>query len=349
MERIRREARGESRRDRVGDKGLSTAEGIARIPRGSSRDAGNMRHRIELPPALLPAFSVRDAERAGIGRGRRNARDLARPFHGVRGAGTPNTFEEKIAAYRPRLRAGQRYAGETAIRLWRLPHTRSWHPDEPLEIVVPLDASPPRTAGVLGHRLAEDRATTWRVANSPVVDPIAAIFGFAHRLSVNSAVSLLDAVVTDADNYPGLYASRPSFTLADLSSRLQEWKRFHGSGTIRAALSLVREHVESPKETETRLLLTDAGLPEPAIQYPVMHNSVLIARVDLAYPELKIAIEYEGDGHRTEQQQWRRDIQRQRDLEDRGWIVIRLTQEELVAGGASVLHRVRRALLSRTL
>ncbi|WP_147375385.1 hypothetical protein [Jiangella rhizosphaerae] len=32
-----------------------------------------------------------------------------------------------------------------------------------------------------------------------------------------------------------------------------------------------------------------------------------LARPDLSYPHLKIAIEYDGDHHRTDQRQWRHD------------------------------------------
>ena len=75
----------------------------------------------------------------------------------------------------------------------------------------------------------------------------------------------------------------------------------------------------------SRLMIVAAGIPEPVVQWEIRSDGRFIARVDLAYPELKIAIEYEGDGHRTERAQWRIDIRRQRDLEDEGWIVIRLT------------------------
>lgn len=74
---------------------------------------------------------------------------------------------------------------------------------------------------------------------------------------------------------------------------------------------------------------------------------MLIARIDLAYPELKIAIEYEGDGHRTNKKQWRIDIQRQRDLEARGWIVIRLTELDLRDDAKSLIARIRGAIASR--
>lgn len=105
--------------------------------------------------------------------------------------------------------------------------------------------------------------------------------------------------------------------------------------------------VESPKETETRLLLVDAGLPEPVVQHEVRDGRRLVARIDLAYPQWKIAIEYEGDGHRTDAAQWRRDIQRQRELEDRGWIVVRITQLDLTDGSAALLRRIRRAIAVR--
>lgn len=116
----------------------------------------------------------------------------------------------------------------------------------------------------------------------------------------------------------------------------------------RAALPAVRATVESPKETETRLLIVAACLPEPVVQHEIRRDGMVIARSDLAYPELRIAIEYEGDGHRTDRNQWRRDIQRQRELEDIGWIVIRVTQLDLDDGGRMLLDRIRRAIASRS-
>ncbi|HWS49826.1 MAG TPA: DUF559 domain-containing protein [Microbacterium sp.] len=98
----------------------------------------------------------------------------------------------------------------------------------------------------------------------------------------------------------------------------------------------------------SRLMIVAAGIPEPVVQWEIRSDGRFIARVDLAYPELKIAIEYEGDGHRTERAQWRIDIRRQRDLEDEGWIVIRLTELDLSDGGEAVLGRVRRAIAARS-
>lgn len=116
---------------------------------------------------------------------------------------------------------------------------------------------------------------------------------------------------------------------------------------MRAQLPHTRSGAESPKETETRLLLTGAGLPEPMIQFVVSAHGRFVARVDLAYPQWRVAIEYEGDGHRTDRDQWRVDIRRQRDLEDLGWIVIRVTELDVRDGGRSLVARIRRATSTR--
>ena len=83
------------------------------------------------------------------------------------------------------------------------------------------------------------------------------------------------------------------------------------------------------------------------MQFEVKDGTRLIARTDLAYPHWRIAIEYEGDGHRTDKAQWRRDISRQRELEQRGWIVIRLTQLDL-AKPEPFLARIRAAVAERS-
>ncbi len=306
-----------------------------------------MHHRIPLPMELRDVFTVREAAASGIRRGRVDARDLHRPFHGVRSRGAPETFADLVVCGARRLKAGQRFVGTTAVRVWGLPHPSPWTSEEPLDVVVPPDATPPHSRGIRGRRLSEDRAATWRIGSIAVVDPVAAVFSCAGELTVAQAVVLLDALLTDADNYPGLHKGRPVFSTVDLESRVRLWVRFPGRRTILAALPRARTGVESPKETETRLLLVDAGLPEPIVQHDVHDGRRLIARIDLAYPQWKIAIEYEGDGHRTDAAQWRRDIQRQRDLEDRGWLVIRITQLDLTDGAGALLDRIRRAIAAR--
>lgn len=305
-----------------------------------------MRHRVKLPRRLGDTFSVSSAEAAGIRPDRYSTPDLHRPFRGVRSVDEPETFKEFVDCYLPRLKAGQRFGGVTAARDWGLPIPTEWDRDEPLDVFVAPSGAPPKTPGVRGRRLRSDRASTFTLKGHPVVDPVAALFTSAAILTVTDAVIIIDALLTTASNYPDLGPGRPLSTRAEITRRLDEWQRFPGCGTIRAALPLAREKVESPKETETRLLLGRSGLPEPVVQHEVWAWGRLLGRTDLAYPMLKIAIEYEGDGHRTNKAQWRKDIERQRYLESEGWIVIRLTQADLDAK-ESLIASIRRAISTR--
>ncbi|MEV7632323.1 hypothetical protein AB0N64_07950 [Microbacterium sp. NPDC089318] len=280
-------------------------------------------------------------------RWRRDTPDLHRPFPGVRSAAVPDTLLARLECYQPRMKPGHRFVGRTAVRLWGLPHPKKWAMDEEVDVAVPVDGTPPRTSGVRGRRLSVHLAGTCTIDRFRVVDPLAAVISCADDFSFDEAVIVLDALLTRSDCYPGLRPGRPVFTLEEIENRLAVWRRFPGRRTIAAALRSARAEVESPKETETRLLIVRAGLPEPIVQHQIVDGGRVIARTDLAYPALKIAFEYEGDAHRTSKDRWRRDIRRQRDLEDRGWLVIRLTELDL-ADRAAVISRIRRAVLARS-
>ena len=50
--------------------------------------------------------------------------------------------------------------------------------------------------------------------------------------------------------------------------------------------------------------------------------------LDMGWERYKVAAEYDGDQHRTSRRQYTRDQQRLRELEDLGWIVIRVIAED---------------------
>ena len=78
-------------------------------------------------------------------------------------------------------------------------------------------------------------------------------------------------------------------------------------------------------ETRLRLVIVDGGLPRPVAQFEVRDAAGrLIGRVDLAYPEWRIAIEYDGDHHRG-RVAYRDDQRRANALRVAGWTVLRFT------------------------
>ena len=96
----------------------------------------------------------------------------------------------------------------------------------------------------------------------------------------------------------------------------------------RAAAAFADPRAESPPESRLRLLLARAGLP--AVPQFVVRDADgrFVARVDLAYPELCLAVEYDGAWH-AEDGQFARDRQRLNRLVAAGWVVLHVTAADL--------------------
>jgi hypothetical protein len=117
-----------------------------------------------------------------------------------------------------------------------------------------------------------------------------------------------------------------------------------GIRRARRAVELVRTGSESPMESMLRLVIVAHGLPEPVVNGPAHdRNHGWLARVDLSYPDHRIAVEYQGDHHRSDIGQWRRDISRTRALQAAGWTVIFATADD-IAAPARLVGAIREAL-----
>jgi very-short-patch-repair endonuclease len=74
----------------------------------------------------------------------------------------------------------------------------------------------------------------------------------------------------------------------------------------------------------------DSGIPAPMRQREIRdRNGVLLARVDFAYPDAKLAIEIDGARYHAGTLDWRRDLARQNTLIAADWRVIRFTADDL--------------------
>jgi very-short-patch-repair endonuclease len=98
-------------------------------------------------------------------------------------------------------------------------------------------------------------------------------------------------------------------------------------------------------ESRARLILVDAGLRCPAVNKPVVDAfGQFVALPDLSYPDLRIAIEYDGDLHRTDARIWRKDKARREALEALGWRVITLTADDVLHHPDRLVHLVATAI-----
>ena len=120
-------------------------------------------------------------------------------------------------------------------------------------------------------------------------------------------------------------------TLADLRA-FAGAHRFQGKRRCLRALSIARTGSASVKETELRVRLELRGLPAFAINYAVTgsaYDSRAEHTVDLAIAQYRVGLEYQGDQHRSDYRQYRRDRDKLGALAALGWTVFEVTQADL--------------------
>jgi hypothetical protein len=104
--------------------------------------------------------------------------------------------------------------------------------------------------------------------------------------------------------------------------------------------------VPSASRFEARLsaLVTRSGLPEPAIQHEIRDGGALLARVDFAYPDLKLAIEADGYRCHSGRVAWQRDLARRNTLTARGWRVLHVTWDDIRTRPDEVIANIQAGL-----
>ncbi|MGH3970261.1 MAG: hypothetical protein ACRDTV_19605, partial [Mycobacterium sp.] len=77
---------------------------------------------------------------------------------------------------------------------------------------------------------------------------------------------------------------------------------------------------------------------------PVVEGYRTVALLDLGWQEYGVAVEYDGDHHRSDRRQYVKDQWRLRKLAELGWLIVRVIAEDKPG---DVVNRARRALIAR--
>ncbi len=118
-----------------------------------------------------------------------------------------------------------------------------------------------------------------------------------------------------------------------------------GIRTARQVLAVADPLAGSPLESVLRWLIHQAGLPAPVLQHVIRgRRGEFLGRVDLAWPERLVLVEFDGDVHR-ERQVFVNDVRRQNGLVLAGWVVLRFTSADLLGRPDWVMATIRRALI----
>jgi hypothetical protein len=296
-----------------------------------------MSRRRELPEPFDAPFRVGDALDAGIPRSRLRASDLRSPHHGVRSS-RADAFVDRCAALAAVMSPSQAFTGPTAALLYGAPLPARWERDRRLHVSSLRPQRAMRRPGVVGGERGQGDVQL--VAGLPV------LAAEEVWLSLGRALGLADLVAVGDFLVMGQPRSNPISTIEALDHACRSASGRPGAARVRAALPRVRRGAWSRPETFLRLLIDDAGLPEPTLNQPVLLPDGRWAAPDLAWHEFRIAIEYDGAAFHGADQ-WDADADRHERLADAGWLVVRIRRDELFHRPGEVVARLVRRLDER--
>jgi len=224
------------------------------------------------------------------------------------------THELRAVAAARLLVPGAVVTGRSAAVLWGVPAAGR---DDDVELTVPPGATVCRVPGLrvrrralVGEHVVVHRGVRATTAEATAVD-------LAGTGTLDEAVVLVDRLV-----------AAQATTLAKVRA-LAGAASGRGCRQAQAAAALADGLAGSPQETRLRLLLHRSALPRPVAQFVVRDAAGFVARVDFAWPEAKVAVEYEGVWHGESQQQVAADRRRLNRLTAAGWTVVFVTAADL--------------------
>ena len=136
-------------------------------------------------------------------------------------------------------------------------------------------------------------------------------------------------------------------TIPSITAALSRTTGRRGRARFVALLPLASSRSDSDPESAFRLRFIRAGFPDPVPNAAVFDaNGMFLAMPDLQFREYRMAFDYEGDHHRTDPRQWRKDLRRVPLLQDALWHHTRLSANDL-ADPRYMLARTRRLLIER--
>jgi hypothetical protein len=251
---------------------------------------------------------------------------------------------------------GAAFSHLTAARLWELPVSRRVEHDRELHVTGIGPGRPLRTKRIVAHEglpAGERRTRDGIAVTSPVRTwlDVGGLLG-SHHLDERGAarravdplheelVVLTDALLADDGLRP---VPRYGVEPVDLARALAASAGMRGVRRLRRAFGEASRFVDSPPETRLRLGLTRAGFPLPVVGADLVTPAgVWIARPDVCWPQVRVAVDYDGAPH-VNRKKLRGDVARRDALERVGWRHVVLFKEDLEMRWRMTLRRIAEA------
>lgn len=174
----------------------------------------------------------------------------------------------------------------------------------------------------------------WTISGVAVTSPVRTAYDCLRLLRGRERL-----VVADALTHLGVT------TVEELRRYFATQRRMRNLRIAERLLDDIEPKSESPMETRLRLVLIEGGLPRPEAQWEIKNSAGVVKwRLDLAYPDVKVAIEYDGAWH---WKQRRDDDRRRAALRALGWDVHVFDSDEVYGNPDRVVSEVRAAIRAR--
>lgn len=246
-------------------------------------------------------------------------------------AGAPRSWRQDLIAACLAWGAGAVVSHRAAAVLWKFLGFSAML----VELTVPRTRR--RAAPGLIHRYPLGRRDVTTVDGIPVTTPARTLIDLATVCSIDALEEVLDdALLRGVVTLPGLRRCFASVA------------RQGGPGTAKGRRLLEARDPSTPGPEsvfERRLLrlLRSSGLPDPRLQYQIRNGRRLIATVDFAYPDVRVAIEADGRRWHSSRRRFIRDRARGNQLTAMGWRVLHATWSDLAQSG-TLIGAIKRAL-----
>lgn len=187
------------------------------------------------------------------------------------------------------------------------------------------------SSGLVVHR--RDGAPLTRLQNRPVTAAGWTAVEVARGLRAPRALATLDMALRST-----------GLTTEDLLAAADAQKGRRGIVKVRKLIPLANPLAESPMESESRLVMHAGGIPEPVLQYEIIDLDGVLWRVDFAWPDLKVAVEYDGFDWHSSKEHLRHDRRKRAALLEKGWTVLYIVAVDVRSGRHQFLRRLRSVL-----
>jgi hypothetical protein len=193
------------------------------------------------------------------------------------------------------------------------------------------------TVGLMVHQ--RHGAPLQRVQGRLATSPAWTAVEVARQLRRPRALATLDAALRSMQ-----------CTRNEIERAVAEQRGRRGIVAVRDLLPFADGRAESAMESEARLVMLDRGLPLPELQYTICGRNGELWRVDFAWPEVRLAAEYESIDWHAGRDEMLRDKARWAKIQELGWTIIpivvddvRREPDSLAKRITSHLHRPRMA------